>query len=506
MINRLRNTLNEFMNPNPSYVNRTKINHTHMPKRNEILKKPILKRHKKSIRNLTGEEEREFEGIDIKGIDQFIETPKERVRRMKHESTLINPKSGFYKVHGLSKKRRHLLFINAGSKKIELLRLAIRTNFPLPEWAKYFQNEFTLSGKQVLFETLPILDDDQKHTIVKEIYFNVQKPATIEHICDHLRPLYANISKRNVRDILKTIETYQLNFRRRRPPTVNGKMSLYKPGTLAMDLFFPPESLGWIGKKPVLAIMDCWSRYCFFYALQRKNKKLIHKCLDDFLQKFLSFGHTCSVILTDKGSEFLGLKSAYGHRFKVLNSPTGMPIQIVEALQAQAMRRATIYRTSYLTASPEDIMHEISLQIQQQKRRNRGNLTPIQLLGLNDMQRKEINDLYQDKNPPIHLKGLKEIFVGNLVRLLIWTRKEQVEGKKKGYSEKWSRDIYKIKSKKHIRKNAEVYRYTLEDKRGSFYRHELLKISNEIDTVVPSKNFTPKIHEILQDEEYIPSD
>ena len=87
-------------------------------------------------------------------------------------------------------------------------------------------------------------------------------------------------------------------------------------------------------------------------------------------------------------------------------------------------------------------MHIISEQINGQVRRVFDDNTPLQLLKMDKTQRKVINDFKaeHDQNPyRVQLKGLEVIFIGNKVRFLTWTRKEQMEGKKKGYSEKWSR-------------------------------------------------------------------
>ena len=61
----------------------------------------------------------------------------------------------------------------------------------------------------------------------------------------------------------------------------------------------------------------------------------------------------------------------------------------MEALQAQYMRRAEIFRTAAITNDVGHVMHLISGQLNSQPRRQFDNKTPLQLLGLSMAERKE---------------------------------------------------------------------------------------------------------------------
>ena len=89
-----------------------------------------------------------------------------------------------------------------------------------------------------MFEGLPMASKERKRDAVKRMYFDPKGFSTIEPICDALREKFANISQKNVRNILRSLETYQRNFGRRRPPKITGRMSLKNPGIIAMDVFF----------------------------------------------------------------------------------------------------------------------------------------------------------------------------------------------------------------------------------------------------------------------------
>ena len=176
--------------------------------------------------------------IPKKSLNDFIETPQERTSRVRKQLRREIRKE---KKQTMSAERRHFLFINPGSEKIKLLRYALKNNSPLPKFCEQgsFARGFALKGTRVTFEGLDVIDDEQKRKLVKASYFDPRKPSTIESIFLFYREKFANMSKRNVRDILKSLEVYQLNSARRRPPKVLGKMVMRAPGIIAADIFFP---------------------------------------------------------------------------------------------------------------------------------------------------------------------------------------------------------------------------------------------------------------------------
>ena len=420
-----------------------------------------------------------------KSINDFIETAAERTYRLKKQQAKVKPKN-----ESMSRERKHFLFINPGTEKIELLRYALVRNQRLPKWCEQgnFAKRFQMKGKKLFFEELEVLTTEQKRKLVKDSYFNPEKPSTIEKIYLFYRDKYANMSKRNVRDILNSIETYQLNHRRQRPPKVLGKMNLTAPGVIAADIFFPTKLL-W-DTAPCLCVMDCWSRFSRVYVLERKTKAMTLKAFDKFFKEFMSMGHRPKVLLTDKGSEFVGLANSdlfKKWKLEVHHSPTGTPVHIVESLQSQYMRRAEIYRTSSITNDVGHLMHLISNQLNMQPRRQFQNKTPLQLLSLNKSMRKEANayNLEHRSYQETTVSNLPVLVEDNRVRFLTWTRKEQAANSMKGYSEKWSRSIHTVRKMIRIDKNKDVFKYYISDMPHYFWRHELLKITGEVDNKVP---------------------
>ena len=87
---------------------------------------------------------------------------------------------------------------------------------------------------------------------------------------------------------------------------------------------------------------------------------------------------------------------------------------------------------------------------------------------------------------------MNDLQVGERCRVLLLTRKEQnekgISGKLKSYAPKWSQQIHTILKRTRLRKNKDFYAYTLNDIKGTRFRHELLHIPSHIvvDTVVPN--------------------
>ena len=81
--------------------------------------------------------------------------------------------------------------------------------------------------------------------------------------------------------------------------------------------------------------------------------------------------------------------------------------------------------------------------------------------------------------------NMTPLAVGNTVRVLLMTRKEQVKPREhqKGFAPKWSRETYTVLKRTGLRRNPGVFKYHLGTYQ-SYYRHELLKIPKRTDVEV----------------------
>jgi len=122
----------------------------------------------------------------------------------------------------------------------------------------------------------------------------------------------------------------------------------------------------------------------------------VKKAMEKFMREFASLGHLPKIILCDKGTDLAPAKEVIEpYRTKpgpmVLHSTTGKPVNLVEQTQAQIQRRMQVFRTSGITDDPGVILQDICDSINNQKRRARGNLTPLELLKLNKQEIEHIN-------------------------------------------------------------------------------------------------------------------
>ncbi len=443
-------------------------------------KPPLVPKPTKKPTKKERSQELEVEGETVdppapfpKVQEQHLETPAERMLRMqKVAQRRTDPRS---------KPRRQLLWMNPGTENLRIAHQAFLKGLDLPSWVVPLQGAMTYDDDRLYFEGLPMLDKEEKRELIKREYFSPKGFSTIQPIYDKLQAENANLTRSDVRRVLRSLETYQLNFQRRHPPKIMSRMNLRNPGCIMLDMFFPSKNDGWRADLAgVLTCMDAWSRFVRCYAMERKTKVLVQKGIERFLQEFASKGHIPKMILCDKGSELKGAAGAIErYRTKpgpmVFHSQTGKPVNLVEQTQAQIQRRMAVFRTSGITDDYSLILDDITDSINNQKRPGRGNKTPLELLKLDKAGRNEVNanNRFGVATPDERFKDLRP---GDKVRVLMMTIKEQVTNKKKGFTEKWSRDVYKVRRKQALQGNPGAFRYFVWNDTESYFRHELLKI------------------------------
>ena len=491
---------------------------TYKPKQKLYVPKPIYRKRlppaprpkfvPRKLRPKLTEIERDELEIDYKQEEVRTESETAEVRLAKIREMKPVKRKPRNRTNKITRKRRHLLFMNPGETSVQVCILSFVNNKPLPAWAVPFRQNLRFNkniGRLIWIDTehpmgIPFALFQDKRDAVKKLYFDPREPSTIQPITEKLYEIWANINRRNVTYILKSLETYQLNFGRRRPPDLKNRFFMRNPGMIVMDMFFPSTKdigsiSGW-AKTNVLCCADSWSRYCGVYAIDTKRMADVMKAMRVFLEEFASMGHLPRRILTDKGTDMKGAYTVIepyrqakdGTQPMVLHTATGTPVLLIEALNAQVQRRMQVFRTSGLIDEASQIVHEIAYQINHQPRPDRGNLTPIQLLSLDSAGRAQINSLYRDRTvPKAEIHGLPSLNVNDTVRKLMMTRKEQETNKTKGFAPKWSEELYTVLRKTALRKNEFAFRYDI-GLPDTFYRHELLKIHGDrVDNEVPNQ-------------------
>ena len=61
-----------------------------------------------------------------------------------------------------------------------------------PKWANLFTNHLRVEQNRLYFDNLPVLLKDERRKVIKEAYFNPEKPVSIYAIHDDLS--YANVA------------------------------------------------------------------------------------------------------------------------------------------------------------------------------------------------------------------------------------------------------------------------------------------------------------------------
>ena len=389
-----------------------------------------------------------------------------------------------------------LRFLNPNDDMILKLHSAVRTGGNLPAWAEFMKDALRVQKNTLFLDEKPLYLKQRRHLAVKRTYFNPSFGVSQAAVYDHLDTKIANITRKFVRDSLKRLEHYQRIFPRRLPQNINTKFTYKKPGIISCDCFFPSLQNGWLGKRTVLVVADCWSRYTKIYVMTNRAKELVNERVIDFFRQFLKFGHTPRRILCDKGGEFAGLPSVM-ERFRkrgekgplVLHSQAGTPVNYIESLNSQVQRMMQVCKK--LTSKPEEVCHLIASAINKQKRKRKGNLTPIEMLRLNQREVARLNREYPI--PDVNgVPNLPDLQVGDRCRYLLLTRKEQIsslDSDKKGFAIKWSKTLHTVTKKIRLRKNRDVFNFYLHPAAPNNkprYRHELLKIPHgHIDTEIP---------------------
>ena len=92
-------------------------------------------------------------------MNDIIETAGERTYRVQKQQARVSSKR-----ETMTKERKHFLFINPGSEKINLLKFALKNETPLPKWCQQgtFAKSFALKDKKLLFEGMVVLTNKRE--------------------------------------------------------------------------------------------------------------------------------------------------------------------------------------------------------------------------------------------------------------------------------------------------------------------------------------------------------
>ena len=376
-----------------------------------------------------------------------------------------------------------------GRAKLDQAVASMSRGVQTPGWLDVVGREnVKLVDGRLHVEQLPVLTRAEVRSKIKHEYYSARGASVPKAIYKKLRTDVANVSERSVRKIVESLETYQLTKRVRQPPLNRGHREWRSPGIIQADTTFLDTN--WDKKVAILVMHDAWSSYTGAFVVDSENAVIANKAMLIFTKHLVStYAYKPKYYMTDLGTEFANLRRGVAKRYGAehLQSPTGKPIHEIEAKNAMLKRRIEIQRVAHkmddagaLSGFLADILYDMN----NTPRDWRGGFTSVQLLKMNRKQRHAVNANNKrvvTKSEPLGGFNRKKIGVGDTVRRILWTTKDILNRPmgKKGYQQKWSKELYKV-TKIITQKNG-VKKHRLDDDTPRLY------FRNEIQKVDPSK-------------------
>ena len=384
-------------------------------------------------------------------------------------------------------------YLRPGLVKIDMAKQWLMKKVSIrPRWTKGFGDTLSMKGGRLMVAGLPVLSEGELRKQIKKVYFTPRLPVTVEGVFDHLRGRIANASRKQVHNVLNSLQTYQMLKARRKPIKNEQTTMVLKPGRIGQDTFFPSKKY-WNGKiYPVTVLADQWSGYTKAFLMGSEKAAYSYYALKLFIRELQSeFGVKVNQLLSDKGTEMQYdaiLNSDFPH-IHHMQSPTGNAVPFIEAKVKLIQSRLWVARTGYdgraLTIS--DILDDVISDINSMARPTRGNLTPTQLLKISPKMRAEINRAQKAavKMVSNRIHGLPDIFKGDTVRLTRYTRKEQDSYGvgQKWFRPKWTEKLHTVIGARAVANGR--LKYKVSGSNQQWWRWEMLKVDPDVDLIVP---------------------
>jgi len=298
--------------------------------------------------------------------------------------------------------------------------------------------------------------------MLKKVYYNPNSLGSfggIDRLYSQVKDKY---KRRDVIEFLQNSDTYTLHkpkYKRFKRVNITAKAPME---ILQMDLCdMQSYAIYNDNIKYLLIIIDVYSRYLWVKMLTNKMCKYVTDIVEEFM---LEKGNIPGYIATDEGGEFTGryfenMMKKYGIGRYNLHSENKAALaeRVIRTLKQRIFRYLTYTKTyRYVDALPK-----IVSSYNRSSHRGIGGRSPECMFNVTNpeslIQKRHVSD---------------KIKIGSYVRI---SRNDNIF--KKGYTEGWSREIFKV-IKISIRNGL----YRLQDLngesvRGGFYRDELQKVN-----------------------------
>ena len=284
----------------------------------------------------------------------------------------------------------------------------------------------------------------------------------VRNFYKEVKNLYPDITLKEIKDFLKTQDTYTFHKRTRKPRKYRRTL-VFRPRDLwQIDLLdmqkYSAENEGY---RYICVIIDCFSRFVWVKPLKNKTGKLIVKAL-----ALLLMNERPKLIQADQGTEFFNrdvkrMLEAFGP--KLYHTYTDKKAAMVERVQRTLRGRLGRLFTKRKNFKWIDKIEDIVAAYNDSHHRSIG-MKPV------DVDSEHIANIFFESLP--NSKKLKKFKVGERVRILI--KKEQF---KKEFEKSWTDEIFVVSKVK----NTNPVTYLIRDQGGEeivggFYTEELQSV------------------------------
>ncbi|CAK1582677.1 unnamed protein product [Parnassius mnemosyne] len=325
---------------------------------------------------------------------------------------------------------------------------------------------------------------------INRIYYDPSNPAGFGSIDKLSKAMKGKMNKKQVKEWLKSQETYTLHkpIRKKFPRNryiLSNINELWQADLSDMRTYSQHND----GFKYILCIIDVFSKYAFARPMKKKNSETTKECFESI---FTESNLTPTHIQSDKGTEFVSKDVQKYFKSKKINYYTtnnpDIKASIVERFQRTLKMKMWRYFTHNNTYRYIDVLQDL-IYSYNHSFHSSIKMCPCDVNSNNIMT--VWTNLYDRRSKKLSLENPKPNFnVGDYVRITKYKHVFQ-----KGYESNWSDEIFIISS---IIDRSPWVVYTITDLQnepiiGTFYERELQKITynptsqHKIDKIIDTR-------------------
>ena len=312
---------------------------------------------------------------------------------------------------------------------------------------------------------------------LKALYYDPKHPAGFASITKLSKE--SGVNPKKVRKWLEAQPTYTLhNMARKKYPTrkyiVHDIDEQWQADLADVSLIANQNK----GYNFILTVIDIFSRYAWARPLKTKSGKEVAAAFKDIFRE----GRIPKRIQTDQGKEFENRDIARlfnVHRIELFSVKSAYKAAIVERFNRTLKSKLWKYFTMSLKEKWTNVLQDVVSSYNRSVHRTIG-IRPIDVTPVNAC---DVRDrVYEKKSKAV--KEKKDIKIGDIVRI---SKVKSVFAK--GYLPNWTEEVFTVVDiiTKYSPTTYKLKDYNEEVIEGSFYRHEIQKITQTNDIFLVEK-------------------